>query len=186
MAAGGLKPAQGGMVRVNVTAKEFSERSLLESLVRETLRAHTGGLADRERNAWAFDGLGRWWPERQPGAAAESAIAADWLTDARKVLPRDFSARHLDAWLSVGRDGEASRAQPLAASGLVVLAQRHGAAARRKFLAAMFRDARPADARGWFMDVILSRNNRLRAAAGIGEEQLVAEWREALASTGAP
>ena len=186
VASGGLKPVQGAMVRANLTATEFSEKTLLSALVRETLRAHTGGLADRERNAWAFDALGGWWPQRQPGAATEADLAAEWLTKARAVLPRDFSARHLDAWLSMGREGHVSRAEALAATGLVVLAQRHGAEARQRFLAAMFREHRPADFRGWLADVLRSRARRFRTATGVDEKQFASEWRDALALSPTP
>ena len=178
--SGELKPSQGAMLRANLTAPDFFEQGLLQSLVQETLRAHTGGLASRERNAWALDGLACWWPKRQPAADAEPGIDALWLSAARQAMPRDFSARHLDAWLSVGRDGDTNRAGPLAATGLVVLAQRHGAETRRRFLAAMFRDARPADFRGWLSDAIRPRAGRFRAAAGLGEEEFVAEWSAAL------
>ena len=171
--SGGLKPAQGAMVRVKVTAKEFSEQTLHETLIRESLLAHTGGLAGRERNAWVLDGLAGSWPQSRKAAADTFDFAK-------------FSTRDLDRWLTLRNSLGESRARSFAAIGLAELARRHGEEARRKFLAAMFREARPADARGWFMDVIRSRDSRLRAAAGIGEEQLVAEWREALALSPEP
>ena len=171
--SGGLKPAQGAMVRANVTAKEFSEQILHEMLIRESLLAHTGGLAGRERNAWVLDGLAGSWPPARKAATHTFDFAK-------------FSTRDLDRWLTLRESFGVTRARSFAAIGLAELARRHGEEARRKFFAAMFRDARPADARGWFMDVIRSRNRRLRAATGIGEEQLVAEWRAALASTGEP
>ena len=171
--SGGLKPAQGAMVRVNVTAKEFSERTFFKEIIRETILAHTGGLAGRERNAWVLDGLVGGWPW--------SRKAADTSFTFTK-----FSTHDLDRWLSLRRDLSEPRAKDFAAIGLAELARCHGEDARRKFLAAMFGKARPADARGWFMDVIRSRNSRLRAAAGIGEEQLVAEWKEALTAASPP
>ena len=182
---GELKPSQGAMVRVNLTASGFDESSLHEWLVRAALGAHTGGLAERERNAWPLDGLASWWPGRgDPQIAA--ALDPKWSALARKALPADFTARHLDAWHSLRRDATQLGASALAETGLSVLAQRHGPEARQRFLAAMFRDARAADFRGWFADVVRSRRSRLRAAAGFGEGELVAEWRAALEALPAP
>ncbi len=184
--SGGLKPAQGGMVRANLTAKEFYERDLLEAIVQQTLLAHTGGLAGRERNAWVHDALSAWWPYRQPRAAAESDLNPKWVAKARPTLPPDFSARHLDAWLSVAREDNLRGSGTLAATGLVVLAQRHGAEARQRFLAAMFREHRPADFRGWLADVFRPRARLFRAATGVDEKQFAREWRDALALSTTP
>ena len=176
---GDLKPSQGVLVRANLTAAPFDETSLHRWLMREALIAHAGGLAGRERNAWALDGLAWWWPQRTEAAAAGEPFAA-WLPEARRALPSDFSPQHLDRWLSLEKDAGESRARALAATGLGVLAQRHGADARQRFLAAMFRKARPADFRGWIADAIRPRASRFRAATGVSEKQFVAEWRAVL------
>ena len=173
---GELKPSQGVMVRANLTSADFDETALDRWLVRKVLLAHTGGLAGRERNVWVLDGLAWWWPLR---AAAEPHAA--WLPDAQRALPAEFASAQLDRWLSLEKDAGKDGAGALAATGLGVLAQSHGADARQRFLAAMLRTARPADARGWFADTLRSRAARFHAATGIREEQFVAEWRAALA-----
>jgi hypothetical protein len=170
---GELEPSQGALVRVNLTAKEFEERAFHESLVLGALTSHTGGLADRERNAWPLDGLAHWWPRRHAPAPPADA-------------PPEFSARELDRWLTMRRDLGETRAHEIAVCLLARLAELQGDEARQKFLGAMFGPARPADFRGWFADAMQSRSARLRAAAGIGEEQLVAEWRNALAVPRSP
>ena len=182
---GELKPAQGVLVRANLMPKETDETAMLRCIVRGALLAHTGGLASRERNAWAFDGLVWWWPARETAAAAGEPYDY-WVPFARKAMPRDFSVRDLDRWFAAQDLADTNRSAALAATGLGVLAVAHGADARQRFLAAMFGPARSADARGWLMDVIRSRKNRLRAAAGIDEEQLVTELRAALAPSGKP
>jgi hypothetical protein len=182
---GELKPVQGVLVRVNLTAKDFREPAFHEWLVRAALIGHTGGLAGRERNAWPLDGLARWWPQRD-GLGAPVGIPSDWLPAAQKAMPADFSERHLTTWFSVRRDAGVQEASALAATGLSVLAERHGPEARQRFLAAMFRDARPADSRGWFTDVTQPRASRFRAATGLEEEEFVSEWRAALGRKSAP
>jgi hypothetical protein len=176
---GDLKASQGVLVRANLTAAPFDEVSLHRWLVRETLLAHTGGLAGRERNAWALDGLAWWWPQRAEAAAAGEPFAA-WLPEAKRAMPVDFSPRDLGRWLSLEKDAGESRARALAASGLGVLAQRHGAEARQRFLSAMFGAERPADSRGWIADVIRPRSRRFYAATGVREKDFVVEWRAAL------
>jgi hypothetical protein len=160
-AGGELKPSQGALGRVNLTAKEFAEVAWHEWLICRALSAHTGGLAWRERNAWALDGLAHWWPRR-----ADPTPAAD--------APSSFSARDFDRWFTVERDHGAERAHELAVALLAKLAEQHGEEARRKFLGAMFGAARPDDSRGWLLDVMRSREARLREAAGIDETALVA------------
>lgn len=177
---GGLKPAQGALVRANLTAMPLDETALLRCLVREALLAHTSRLAAREPNAWALDGLAWWWPARAEAAAAGEPFAY-WLPFAKSVMPPDFSARDLDRWFAARNPDDLNRSSALAATGLGVLAVRHGDGARQRFLAAMLGPARPADARGWIADVIRSRSARFRAATGISEKQFVAEWSAALA-----
>ena len=171
---GDLKYKQGVLVRANYLDAKFREDALHTWLVREALVAHTSGLAYRERNAWALDGLAEWWPRRERG------LDPAWIAPARAAMPAGFSARHLAAWMSLRKAAGAEPARLLAATGIFVLGQRHGADARLHFLAAMFGPARPEDARGWIADVL--HPARLRAAAGIDEETLVAEWRVDLAA----
>jgi len=181
---GNLKYSQGVMLRANLVAKDFDEAALLERLVRESLLAHTSGLAGRDRNTWAFDGLVAWWPVRAEAAAAGAPDAA-WLPAAALVMPRDFSPRHLRAWSSVWMvNVEQSRA--LAAVGLGVLAQRHGVEARQRFLSAMFGPARPQDVRGWLADVLQPPHRRLRTTTGVTVETLIAEWRAAVLAVPPP
>ncbi len=182
---GELKPSQGAMVRVNLTAPGFDESSLHEWLVRAALGAHTGGLAERERNVWPLDGLAAWWPGRGD-PQIDAGLDPTSSSLARKAMPAEFAARNLDAWHSLRRDATQLRASALAETGLDVLAQNHGDEARQRFLAAMFREVRPADSRGWFGDVLRSRSSRLRAAAGVSEDEFVAEWRAALEALPAP
>ena len=114
--------------------------------------------------------------EAQSRAYAQHGVA---LVPARDAMPADFSARHLAMWMSLRQTAGADPARILAATGIVVLGQRRGDSARQRFFAAKFGPARPEDARGWLGDVL--HPARLRAAAGIDEESLVAEWRDELA-----
>ena len=177
---GELKPSQGAMVRVNLTASELRERQFDERLVRAALFAHTGGLAGRERNFWVLDGVVHWWPRRGNPHTVPPADEEQWAL-ARKTMPENFSTRHLSAWHSVWRDTGVKEGRALAGSGLAVLAASHGVEARQRFLAAMFGPARSADFRGWLADVLRPRASRFRAAAGIAEEAFVVEWRRTLA-----
>lgn len=104
-------------------------------------------------------------------------------------MPVDFSPRHLAAWSSLKRAGGehgGNRTEMLAAIGLEVLGQRHGEAARQRFLAATFGPARPKDFRGWFGDVVRSVRHGLRATAGVSEKEFVDEWRNAVTSSPSP
>jgi hypothetical protein len=176
---GDLKPTQGVLVRTNLLTEGFDELALQKWLVRETLLAHSGTLAGRERNAWVLDGFSWWWPQSQHGKAEGPDPAA--MAEAKTLMPADFSARNLRAWFTLrGKLGE-EKARQLAGSGLAVLAQRQGAESNRRFLAAMLSRAKPADFRGWWRDVLRSTPSRLRAATGWTETDLVREWRAALA-----
>ncbi len=177
---GELKPTQGVLVRANLTDPGFDGESLHTWLVRESLLAHTSGLADRERHAWVLDGIAEWWPRRARG------IDGAWLTPARKAMPADFSPRHLATWLSLRRDAGKEPAQALAATGLAILQQQHGAEALQHFLAAMYARAQPHDFRGWFSDLLRPARGRLRAATGVDEKTFVAGWRTALLAAPPP
>lgn len=178
--SGDLKPSQGVLMRANLTDAGFDELTLHNWLVRETLLAHTSGLAGRERHAWVLDGITEWWPRREHG------IDSNWMSPARKAMPADFSARHLAAWLTLRRDAGENPARALAATGLAILAQRHGADALQRYLSAMYARAEPHDFRGWFSDVLRPARGRLRAATGVDEETFVAEWRAALLAAPSP
>ena len=177
---GKLKLSQGVLVRANLTTVPFDETSLHRWLVRAALLAHTSELAGRERNAWALDGLVWWWPVRLNAVPGPDPA---WLGDAKQALPVDFSQRDLDRWFSLWEEVGEDQVGALAATGLGVVAQAHGAEARQHFLSAMFRDARPANLLGWFADTVRSRSARFRATTTIHEKEFVAEWRAALDST---
>lgn len=179
MSDGELKPAQGLLLRANFTAEGLEEFALHRWLVRGALLAHTGGLAGRERNAWVLDGLAEWWPRRERG------LDPAWIAPARAAMPADFSARHLGAWRSLSKSAGEDPAGALAATGLVALGKHRGVEARRRFLAAMFGPARTPDFRGWIADAPRPARARLRAAAGIDEDALIAVWRADLASADA-
>ena len=174
---GKLKYAQGVLVRANYTDAAFREDALHTWLIREAMVAHTSGLADRERNAWALDGLAEWWPRRDRG------LDPAWLAPARTAMPADFSARHLGAWMSLRENAGADPARMLAATGIFVLGQRHGADAQQRFFARKFGPAQPGDIRGWIGDIL--HPARLRAVTGTSAETFIAAWREDLAAASA-
>jgi len=76
-----------------------------------------------------------------------------------------------------------AQARMLAGSVLALLAERHGNVGLRRFLADRLGAAEPADARGWLRDMLRPNSVRLRAATGLSEERLAAEWQEAIAKT---
>ncbi len=166
---GELKFPQGILVRANYTDPAFREDALHTWLIREALVSHTSGLAYRERNAWATDGLAEWWPRRARG------LDPAWLAPARAAMPADFSARHLAAWMSLREKAGADSARMLAAVGVFVLGERPGADTRQRFFAAKFGPARPEDARGWLGDALHPARPR-----GIDEDAFLAAWRAAL------
>jgi hypothetical protein len=169
--------------RANLTAENFSEPRLHKSIVNSVLEARSSGLVHRERNIWIFAGMLRWWSERN--ATPPGSLNAEWLKDARIIMPADFSPKHLAAWYSLRDSGGShggNRTEALAALGLEVLAQRHGEDARRRFLSATFGPARPKDFRGWFGDVMRSKLRGLRATTGVSEKTFVEEWRAAVAA----
>ena len=100
-------------------------------------------------------------------------------------MPQEFSARDLDRWFAPQDRDDTNSSSALAATGLGVLAQRHGADARQRFLAAMFGPARSADFRGWLADVVPSRSSRFHRVTGLREKEFVAEWRATLSADAA-
>ena len=179
--------ADSVIARGNFVAEKYSEPEFHRHLVYAALEARTSALTGRERNAWIFAGLMRWWPWRNE--AASGPVHASWRENARLIMPADFSPRHLAAWHSLRDSGGShggNRTEALAALGLEVLAQRHGEDARRRFLSATFGPARPKDFRGWFGDVVRGKLHGLRATAGVSEKDFVEEWRAAIASPPPP
>jgi hypothetical protein len=175
--------AESVIARGNFAAEKYSEPEFHRHLVYAALEARTSALTGRERNAWIFAGLMRWWPWRNE--AASGPVHASWRENARLIMPADFSPKHLAAWHSLRDSGGShggNRTEALAALGLEVLAQRHGEDARRRFLSATFGPARPKDFRGWFGDVVRGKLRGLRATAGVSEKTFVEEWRAAVAA----
>ena len=181
---GDLKPRQGVLVRANLTAEGF-DRSLLESwLVRETLLAQSSGLAGRERNAWVLDGFAWWWTHSKHGTV--DALDSSAREAARAVLPATFSAQDLRSWLSLRQKLGEDKARRLAGSGLAVLARERGAESTRAFLSAMLGRPLPANARGWWRDIVSPAPRRLRTHTGWDEAELVREWRAVLVQGASP
>jgi hypothetical protein len=94
-----------------------------------------------------------------------------------------LSPRDLHTWYSVKKKLGLPQARVLAGSILALLAERHGPANLRRFLADRFGEAQPVDARGWLRDMLRPNSVRLRAATGLSEEKLVAEWHKATTAT---
>jgi hypothetical protein len=181
LSSGELKASQGVLVRANLTAPEFKTEDLSRWLLRETLIAHTNGVVERERNAWILDGLEWWWPRSRHGEVSCWDEALQAMRAAPK--PLNLSQQKLHTWYSVRKDLEPAQARVLAGSVLALLAERRGTANLRRFLADRFGEAQPVDARGWVRDMLRPNSVRLRAVTGLGEEELVAEWRKATAAT---
>jgi len=176
---GELKPAQGVLARVNLTAEKQDDSALERWLVRHSLIIQSGFMAERERNAWVLDGFTWWWTHSRHGTADaldEAARAA-----ARTSMPADFSERDLRAWYSTRKKLGEKQARQFAGAGLAILARKKGAKSIRNFLAAMLGECQPADTRGWWHDVLHPAPARLRAATGWTEADLTREWRAALA-----
>jgi hypothetical protein len=175
---GDLKWEQGLLVRANLTAKDFKIDALQEWLLRESLGVHTSGLADRERNAWAFDALQWWWPRSQHGTrtALDEAVQVEHATP---TLPA-FTPAEIRTWFSVRKTIGEDKADALAGSSLAVLAARHGLAGVQRFFTARFGGAEPNDVRAWWHDLIRPTPVRLRAATGVNEETVAADWRAAM------
>lgn len=176
---GELKPTQGVMVRVNLTAEKFDDPALQEWLLRHALLTHTGLLAGRERNAWVLDGFTWWWTHSQHGkvdALDETARVA-----ARTAMPAEFSERSLRRWYSTRKKLGEKKARQFAGVGLAVLAQRKGAEGVRTFLSSMLGEHQPPDTRGWWHDMLKPAPARLHSATGWTEADLTREWRAALA-----
>ena len=113
--------------------------------MRETLLAHTERFAGRERHAWVLR-----WHHR---VEAPSRTRHRWLLAGSGAAgdAADFW-RHLATWLTLRRSAGEKPARALAATGLAILAQRHGDDAVRHFLTAMYARAEPHDFRGWFSE----------------------------------
>jgi len=178
---GSLKASQGVMVRANLTAPGFTLGPLSAWLIHEALIANTHGLVEGERNAWILDGFEWWWPRSRHGEASAWGEALQAVRGAGK--PLDFSPRQMRAWLTVRKNLGDAQARMLAGSVLALLAERHGNVGLRRFLADRLGAAEPADARGWLRDMLRPNSVRLRAATGLSEERLAAEWQEAIAKT---
>ena len=176
---GDLKAVQGVLVRTNLIKPGFQLDALSAWLLHETLLAHTSGLAGRERNAWILDGFEWWWPRSKHG---EISAWAEAVGTKGVVGTLDFSAKRMHRWLTVRKEIGADQARMLAGSVLALLAERHGVASVRRFLADRFGPAQPVDARGWWRDVVTPNSMRLQAASGLSEEDLAAEWRHAFVS----
>lgn len=175
---GDLKPNQGVLVRANLTDEDFVPSALEEWLVRETLLAHSGGLAARERNAWVLDGIAWWWIHSDHGTA--DALDADAQTSTREMMPADFASSHLRAWFSLRAKIGEEKARQLAGTGLAIVARRQGFEANQRFLSAMFSRDLPPDLRGWLRDVLRSTPARLQNTTGWTESDLTREWRAIL------
>jgi hypothetical protein len=89
----------------------------------------------------------------------------------------------LHNWYTVKKQLGLPQTCVLAGSVLALLAERHGTANLRRFLADRFGEAQPVDVRGWLRDMLRPNAVRLRAATGWSEEELVAEWQKATAAT---
>jgi len=176
---GDLKASQGVLVRANLTVPDFKVEELSGWLLHETLVAHTNGLAERERNDWILDGFEWWWPRSKHGEISAWGDALQAVHAAAK--PLNISPQQLHRWYTVRKNLEPREARVLAGSVLALLAERHGTASLRRFLADRFGEAQPLDARGWLHDMLRPNSVRLRAATGLSEEDLAAEWRKAIA-----
>jgi hypothetical protein len=175
--------ANAVIARGNFVAEKYSEPEFHRHVIYAALEARTSALSRRERNAWIFAGLMRWWPWRNE--AKSGPVHASWRENARLIMPADFSPKHLAEWHSLRDSGGShggNRTEALAALGLEVLGQRHGEDALRRFLSATFGPARPKDFRGWFGDVMRSKLRGLRATTGVSEKTFVEEWRAAVAA----
>lgn len=170
---GEIEPAQGLMVRVNLTAEGFSEEALSRWVVREALVAKSFGRLTLEPCAWVLDGFAAWWPTRAAGPGED----AGEIRLARAAMPDGFSGADVARWLSLRARAGDSGARALAACGLRVLGQSHGEAARRDFLAAVLGREVKKDARAWLRDVLEPVPRRFRAATGATLDGFVAEWR---------
>jgi hypothetical protein len=177
---GELKQTQGLLVRANLTAPDFKIEKLHEWLLRESLGVHTAGMADRERNAWAFDAIQWWWPRSQHGTRS-AWDEARRVEQAAPKLPA-FTPTQLHTWFSVRKGIGEKNADALAGSSLAVLAERHGVDSVHRFLSARFAQGQPDDTRAWWHDVLRSTPARLRAATGLSEEAFTTEWRTAMAA----
>ncbi len=181
---GDLKPTQGVLARVNLTAEKYDDAVLQEWLLRRTLLIQSGHLADRERNAWVLDGFTWWWVHSKHGtvdALDETARAA-----AQSSMPKEFSERQLREWYSTRKKLGEEKARLFAGTGLAILAREKGADAVRRFLGAMLGEHLHADSRGWCYDMLHPAPARLRAATGWTEAELTREWEAALAKRSQP
>ncbi len=180
----GIKKQQGVMLRMNLTAENFDERKLLYEAVFHSLLTKSLGRLNHERAYWVLEGFDVWWPSRNdpPGKNEEELRAA------RKAMPRDFSARDVDRWLTLlKRAGDDTHA--LAAMGMRVLHAKHGEEASRRFLNSVLAvEVEKKDSRAWLRDVLNPVPRRFRKATGVSLDTFVAEWREAVqaASPAAP
>jgi hypothetical protein len=178
---GGIKPEQGLIVRLNVTAKEFKEEALLRWIVREVLVTKSLKRLERERDAWVLDGFSDWWPTRRAPLAQD----AGELRAALKAMPPRFSGSDLERWLTLRESATREEARALAATGLRVLAAQHGEEACRNFLAPVLGPEVARDARAWVREALFPPASRFRAATGMRLDAFVAEWREAVQAAGA-
>lgn len=175
---GDLKPEQGVMVRANVTDPNFDAGKFRPWLVREVLITRTFGLAERERNAWVLDALADWWPRREK-ALTPLKEQKERIQGALAIVPKNFSTKDLERWLSVRKDHE-NDAAAWAGTGLDILAQTRGEDARRRFLTAMFAGGYSKNARTWWRDFTNPPSARLKRETGMSMEDLVSQWRAAL------
>jgi hypothetical protein len=175
---GGLKAAQGVMVRANLVAPDFKPEALQERLVHETLVAQTNGLVERERNDWILDGFEWWWPRSKHGEASAWRDAVLAVRSASK--PMDFTPQKMHTWLTVKKDLGPKQAAILAGSVLAFLAESRGTASLRHFLADRLGEQQPADSRAWWHDLLRPNGVRLRAATGWSEAELSTQWRKAI------
>jgi len=178
---GGIKKEQGVMVRANLTAKEFKMDTLLRWIVYEALARKSLGRLNLERNAWVLDGFTNWWLTHRVSLGEDS----DELRAAIKAMPQDFSAHDLDRWLTLRQNAGKEEGRELAATGLRVLASRHGDEACRDFLVSVLGAEVKKDPRAWLCDVFNPVANRFRKTTGTSLEAFVAEWRDVLRKSSA-
>jgi hypothetical protein len=179
---GELKPEQGVLVRTNLLAPGFKPEALDAWLLRQTLNAHTHGIAGRERNVWVLEGLVWWWPRSKHGqvSAWDEALGAERERDSAPGA--NVTPAQLHAWLTLLKSRSVKSADVFAGSGLALIAERHGTAGLRRFLSDRYAQAQPADARAWWRDWLRPTSTRLRAATGLSEDAFTAEWRNAMAT----
>ena len=171
-----IKKEQGVMVRVNLTAKEFKMDDLLRRIISNELGARSFGRLKLERNAWVLDGFSSWWLSRRVLLGQDQGE----LGRAIKAMPENFSARHLDRWLSLHKTVGDNNAGALASTGLRVLTSQHGDEACQSFLISVLGVEIKKDARAWVRDVFHPVSSRFRTATGMGLEAFIGEWRDAL------